>query len=285
MAKPILKWAGGKRASVPHIIDSLPAQIDTYYEPFFGGGAVFFELARLGRFKRAVLSDSCDELMGTYVAIRDDVEAVIRAIEKLRPSRITEAKYLRVRSSRPRTPAGRAARMLFLNKCGFNGLYRLNRFGKFNVPWGSHTKWKPDVENLRAVSEVLRSPNVVLRCGDFATAERQLDLFESEEVHAYYLDPPYLPASKIAKFTSYSRYGFNFAEQQRLAEFFADMASRGVHMVASNADVPATMKLYGDIEGTEYFRIQVGRAINCKGKSRGKVGELLMVNPGNARGK
>lgn len=285
MAKPIVKWCGGKRASVPYIIDSLPAQIDCYFEPFFGGGAVFFELARLGRFKRAILSDSCQELMDTYIAVRDDVEAVIKAIEKLRPSRVTEKKYYRVLRSKPRTPAGRAARMLFLNKTGFNGLYRLNSFGRFNVPWGKRTKWVPDIENLRAVAEVLRSPNVVLRCGDFATVDRQLDLFGSDEVCAYYLDPPYLPASKIAKFTSYSRYGFNFAEQQRLAEFYADLASRGVHMVASNADVTATMRLYGDIEGTEFFRIQVGRAINCKGKSRGKVGELLMVNPGTPRGK
>jgi DNA adenine methylase len=280
MAKPFVKWAGGKHASIEHILKHLPERIGTYYEPLVGGGAVFFALANAGRFERAVINDSCDELMGTYVAIRDDVEGVIAAIRKLRPSRITEAKYLRVRSSRPRTPAGRAARMLFLNKTGFNGLYRLNSFGKFNVPWGKRTKWVPDVGNLRAVSEVLRSPDVVLRCGDFAAADRQLDLFGSDEVHAYYLDPPYLPASKIAKFTSYSRYGFGYTEQQRLAALFSDLAHQGVHVVASNADVPATLRLYGDIEGTEFLRLHIGRAINCNGKSRGKVGELLMVNPG-----
>lgn len=272
-AKPCLKWAGGKTTSVEHILRYLPPKIETYYEPFFGGGAVFFALAVAKRFKRAVISDSCEELVGMYLAIRDDVEGVVKVIRRLGPSRITADKYYRIRESRPRTASGKAARTLFLNKNGFNGLYRVNRFGKFNVPWAHRSSWNPDYENLRAVSRALQGVQIV-------TADFWVPLQDARRGDAVYLDPPYLPKSKTEKFTAYTRYGFGFEQQKRLATVYEELTEIGVHVVASNADTPTAMRLYGDIPGTKYRRTHIARAINSNGKGRGKVGELLIINPG-----
>jgi DNA adenine methylase len=275
-ARPIVKWAGGKHESVKHILHHLPEQIETYYEPFFGGGAVFFALAAAGRFKRAVISDACEELIEAYQTIRDDVESVLVAIRRLGPGRVTADKYYRIRDSKPRSPATRAARFLFLNKCGFNGLYRVNSFGKFNVPWGKWTRWLVDVENLRAVSRVLQRVDILT--ADYGHITE--GLFPAKRGDAVYFDPPYLPRTKSEKFTSYTRYGFGFADQQGLAYTFAKLVTRGIHVVASNADTRTSMLLYGEILGTKYRRTHVSRAVNSNGKGRGKVGELLIVNPG-----
>jgi DNA adenine methylase len=294
--RPIVKWPGGKRWSVPHILEALPATIETYYEPFLGGGSVFFALARAGRFRRSVISDSNLELIGAYRAIRDDVGGVIRAIGKLGPSRVYAEKYKRIRASKPRTEEGKAARFLFLNKTGFNGLYRVNLRGQFNVPYGSAKKWRPDTANLQIVSMLLRGvlevqspsgesfcPKVEVRCSDFSSGSgaRQLELFDSMVPgDAAYFDPPYLPESKIARFSAYTPGGFSLDDHRRLAELFDDLAAKGVHVVTSNADVRGTMKLYEGNESTEFLRIRCPRAINSNGKRRGKIGELLMVNPG-----
>jgi DNA adenine methylase len=292
--RPIVKWAGGKRWSVPHILEALPATIETYYEPFVGGGSVFFALARAGRFKHAVISDSNPELIAAYRALRDDYDGVVRGISKLGPARVYAEKYNRIRTSKPRTEAGRAARFLFLNKCGFNGLYRVNLRGEFNVPYGSAKKWRPDVANLTAASMLLRGvlevstptgeslwPTVELHCRDFAAGAKQLELFPSiAPGDAVYFDPPYLPESKTARFLGYTAGGFSLDDHRRLAELFDDLAAKGVHVVASNADVRGTMKLYEGNESTEFLRIHCPRAINSNGKRRGKIGELLMVNPG-----
>jgi DNA adenine methylase len=294
LPRPIVKWVGGKNGSIPHILAALPATIETYYEPFFGGGAVFFALARAGRFKRAVISDSNPELMAAYRALRDDYMGVVQAIEKLYPSRVYAEKYNRIRASKPRTEAGKAARFLFLNKTGFNGLYRVNMRGEFNVPYGSTKRWRLDVENLSRVSLLLRgglavqsptgamfNPKVDLRCRDFGTGGRQLDLFnEIGPGDACYFDPPYLLESKTARFTGYTQGGFTLDDHRRLAELFDSLAAKGVHVVASNADVRGTMRLYEGNEGTDFLRIPCRRAINSNGKRRGHIGELLMTNPG-----
>lgn len=271
--RPVVKWAGGKHESVDHILRYLRTEIETYFEPFFGGGAVFFALARLGRFKRAVISDACRDLVITHQAIRDDVVGVLNAIHRLGPSHVTEAKYYRIRDAKPRTPATIAARFLFLNKTGYNGLYRVNSYGKFNTPWGHHTSWSPDVENLREVSKVLQGVEIL-------HADFRHVLSVARRGDAVYLDPPYLPKSKTEKFTGYTRDGFRFDSQKDLADTFSALVERGVHAVASNADTRATVRLYEDIEGTEFLRTHVSRAINSNGKGRGKVGELLIVNPG-----
>lgn len=274
-ARPFAKYAGGKSESAEHILRYLPSEIEVYYEPFVGGGAIFFALAAAKRFKRAVISDANKELITTYQAIRDDVEGVLAAIQRLGPSRVTESKYYRIRDAKPRTPATIAARFLFLNKTGYNGLYRVNSFGKFNTPWGKHTSWSPDVENFRQVSRVLQGVEILY--ADFRHV-----LSVARRGDAVYLDPPYLPKSKTEKFTAYTRDGFRFERQQDLADAFRKLVDLGVHAVASNADTRATVRLYEDIDGTEFLRTHVSRAINSNGKGRGKVGELLIVNPGRS---
>ena len=298
LPRPIVKWAGSKRSSTEPILKALPKRIGTYYEPFFGGGAIFFALAREGRFARAVISDSNRELIDTLRAVRDDVDAVLVAIRKLCPGRINAAKYNRIRDSKPRSPAGRAARFLFLNHAGFNGLYRVNRSGKFNVPWGKRKAWKPDTSNLMTVSMLLRGvleivradwtsiyPQIEIRCRDFGTGGKQLDLFSSlGPGDACYFDPPYLPESKTARFVGYTPGGFGLDEHRRLGEIFEKLSSDGVHVVASNAAIRGAERIYEDIPGTEIFELACRRAINSNGKRRGKIAELLIVNAGKTGG-
>jgi len=283
LPRPIVKWAGGKRWSTQAILDALPRKIHTYYEPFFGGGSVFWALAREGRFERACIADSNPEVIGCLRALRTDPDAVLRAIRQLGPGRITAEKYYRVRASKPRSPAGQAARFLFLNKTGYNGLYRVNKsFGTFNVPWSKRTSWCPDVSNLLAVSNVLRTREVRILCRDFAATSRQVELFdELGPGDAAYFDPPYLPESATARFAAYTRDGFSVDDHRRLAEVFDGLAARGVHVVASNADVRGTLRLYEGNESTEFYRLACPRAINSKGSRRGKIGELLIVNRGD----
>ncbi|HMJ12699.1 MAG TPA: Dam family site-specific DNA-(adenine-N6)-methyltransferase, partial [Polyangiaceae bacterium] len=199
-ARPVLKWAGGKTQLLPEILKRLPGAIETYYEPFVGGAAVFFALAAQGRFKRAVLSDSNPELVGLYRALQRDVDGVIRALGKYR---YDESEYYRVRDSAlPRSPAARAARLIYLNKTGYNGLYRVNRAGQFNVPFGRYRNPTIcDADNLRAAARALRTAEV--RVADFARVSRA-----ARAGDAVYFDPPYLPISKTASFTAYDRHAF-----------------------------------------------------------------------------
>lgn len=293
LPRPVLKWAGGKTASIPAILRFLPKKIDTYYEPFFGGGAVFFALARENRFERAVIADTNPELIITLTAIRDDVEGVIAAIKRLGPAHVNAKKYYRVRASKPRTASAIAARMLFLNKTGYNGLYRVNLRGGFNVPHGKDSKgkpisrWKPDFENIVAVSACLRTKQVEIRCQDFEELDKQLVLplgTARDLQDAGYFDPPYLPESKTAKFDAYTPGGFSVADHRRLGKVFERWASRGVCCVASNAAVRGAERIYEDIPGTEILEAKCRRGINSNGKRRGAIGELLIVNPGRCSG-
>jgi DNA adenine methylase len=264
-ARPILKWAGGKTQLLPQILQRLPSAIETYYEPFVGGAAVFFALAAAGRFKRAVLSDMNPELVSLYRCVQRDVEAVIRALSDYR---YDEEEYYRVRDSRlPRSAAARAARLIFLNKTGYNGLYRVNRAGQFNVPFGRYKNPTIcDAENLRAAARALRCAE--LRVGDFATITRR-----ARDGDAVYFDPPYLPLSKTASFTAYDRHAFELADHERLAATFSDLSGRGVAVLLSNSDTRVTRRLFGP------FRVEtvaVARAINSNASKRGRVSEILV---------
>jgi DNA adenine methylase len=282
--RPIVKWLGGKHSSIERIVRLLPDQIGTYYEPFLGGGAVFFALARANRFKRAVINDSNRELIELMWAIRDDVDGVIAAIRRLGPVRVTADKYYRIRASSPRSSAGKAARTLFLNKTGFNGLYRVNLRGEFNVPYAKVRRWRPDYDNLRAVSARLRDRRITITSDDFEAFDRQLELYSSSSsdgsMDAVYFDPPYLPESKTANFTAYTPGGFTLSDHRRLGKLFARLASRGVHVAASNAAVRGAERIYEGIPGTKIFELTCPRSINSDGRKRGGVGELLIVNPG-----
>ena len=269
-ARPVLKWAGGKSRTVPQILERLPDTIATFYEPFVGGAAVFFALAATGRFRRAVLSDRNRDLIEVYQGIQKDVESLIRILEGYKDA-YDEQEYYRIRELDPKTldPIERAARLIYLNKTGYNGLYRVNRSGRFNVPFGRHSAPKIcDSPNLRAASLALAK--VTLRVEDFATVSKR-----AKAGDVVYFDPPYVPVSKTASFTAYHHEAFGPADHERLAEVFAKLAERDVLAVLSNSDTAETRRLY---RGWRVDKIPVSRPINSKVQGRGVVDELLVVN-------
>jgi DNA adenine methylase len=266
--RPVLKWAGGKSRSLPHILAELPDAIDTYYEPFVGGAAVFFALASAGRFRRAVLGDGNPELIEVYKALKEGTEGVISALSGFK---YEESEYYRVRALDPATldRAERAARVIFLNKTGYNGLYRVNSRGEFNVPFGRYKNPKfCDPDNLRAASRALSRVRIVV--GDFERTCR-----EAKRGDAVYFDPPYDPVSKTANFTSYHKDEFGRVQHEQLADVFGRLAKRGVSVVLSNSDTELTRKLFS---GWKSRTIDVARPINSKASARGTVRELLVTS-------
>jgi DNA adenine methylase len=261
-ARPFLKWAGGKGQLLEQLRPLFPAEQRTYHEPFLGGGAVFFDR----RPRRAVLTDVNEELIECYVAVRDDVEAVIRALES---HRYDEGHYYEVRSSVPRSIVERAARTIFLNRVGYNGLYRVNRSGQFNVPFGRYVNPTIcDGDNLRACSRALAG--VVLEVRSFERV-----VYEARPGDFVYFDPPYVPLSDTADFTSYAPGGFGWEEHVQLGDVFRRLAAKGVSVVLSNSDLPPVRSLY---EGFHVETVRASRHINSKGQRRGKVNELVVTS-------
>lgn len=269
--RPFLKWAGGKRSLLGHISPRLPDRIRTYYEPFVGGGAVFFHLAAHHRFERAILGDLNPELIEAYVVVRDDCPALVEALIAHAAFAEDAAYYYEVRawpSLEERTAVERAARLIFLNKTCFNGLYRVNKRGQFNVPFGHRKRpWLVDTEGLLAASNALRG--VELIAGDFAATVRL-----AGKGDAVYLDPPYVPRSSTASFTAYHQAGFGSADHERLPAVLRCCAARGAVAVLSNADTATTRALF---EGFSIHEVMARRAINRVGGRRGPVGELLVT--------
>lgn len=265
-ARPVLKWAGGKTQLLGPITRALPPRIRTYFEPFVGGGAVFFAMAAGHRFERAVLGDRNPDLMAVYRALKHDVDAVIEELGKLEHS---EEAYYRIREAKPRGLARRAARIIYLNKTGYNGLYRVNRSGRFNVPFGRYKRPNIcDEPNLRAVAAVLE--DVELEVADFEELCRA-----ARPGDAVYFDPPYVPLSKSANFTAYDRHPFGPAEHERLSRLFGELRERGVPAVLSNSYTVETRALYA---GYRRIEVRVKRPINSRADLRGPIRELLVVN-------
>ena len=273
MARPFLKWAGGKTQLLPQLRAAAPPHIQTYYEPFLGGGALFFALQREGRFERAVLSDSNAELIAVYAQVRDEVEELIEALavhqRKYRAASDRADYYYRIRGKRPTCGVGAAARLIFLNKTCFNGLYRVNSRGEFNVPHGSYVNPTIcDADGLRSASAALRG--VELRTADFAEA-----MVAAQVGDFAYCDPPYVPLSETASFTSYTAADFGPAEQQRLAAVAAEARRRGVDVLLSNSGHPEVAQLYREA-GFRLETVKAARAINSNGAERGAVREYLI---------
>jgi DNA adenine methylase len=270
-AKPVLKWAGGKRRLAPRIVAKLPDRIGTYYEPFLGSAAVFFHLAAEGRFRRAVLSDANGALMDVYLALQKNVRKLIRVLESKRYQKLGEDAYYEIRALDPGELDSfeRAARTIYLNKTGYNGLYRLNRSGQFNVPFGRYTR--PTIflaDRLLAAGAALQKAE--LRVNDFTLA-----VADADRGDAVYFDPPYVPLSRTSAFTAYSKDVFGPEQHERLADVFGALAKRGVRAVLSNSDTRLTRELY---ESFDTERIVVARPINSDATKRGGVGELLVSN-------
>ncbi|MGE0322815.1 MAG: DNA adenine methylase [Polyangiaceae bacterium] len=264
--KPILKWAGGKTRLIPDVLARLPERIATYYEPFLGGAAVFFALARENRFEHAILTDKNPELVDVYRAVQQDVESVIEELARMPHS---EQAYYHIRAQKPRGLVKRAARTIYLNRTGYNGLYRVNRSGEFNVPYGRYKNPKYcDPPRLRAASLALKGAEIFV--SDFEQATR-----DANKGDAIYFDPPYVPLSPTSNFTAYHREPFGLGEQERLAIHFDELGRRHVQIVLSNSDTPITRELYKPFH---VDNVSMPRAINSRGSGRGKVGELLVVH-------
>jgi DNA adenine methylase len=259
-----LKWAGGKRQLLPEIARHVPSgfRSHTYHEPFLGGGAVFFHL----RPARAVLSDSNQRLIRAYQGLRDDCDRVIRLLRTY-PYEKDFYLSMRERNIDRESDARVAAWLIYLNKTGFNGLYRVNSKNQFNVPFGRYTNPTIcDAGNLRACAALLRDTQLVLE--DFSTVEKR-----AKRGDFVYFDPPYVPLSATSYFTAYTSEGFDASSQERLRDVAAELKRRGVHVLISNSDSPEVRHLYRDFEQEA---VSASRQVNSKAEGRGKISELLI---------
>jgi DNA adenine methylase len=279
MANPFVKWAGGKSGLVSQFEPHFPADFGQYVEAFVGSGAVFFHLYNEGRLadRPVVLIDRIEELVNCYRVIQVEVEDLIAALREHAPRSMDPEYYYAVRDwdRQPdygaRSNVERAARFIYLNRVCYNGLYRVNRQGQFNVPLGRYRHPTIcDEPNLWAVHQALQG--VELQAGDFSGC-----LSMVQEGDLVYLDPPYHPVSDTANFTSYTADGFGVTEQTRLAKAVHELDRRGCRIMLSNSDTDLIHQLY-----RQYAQIPIRatRAINSKAKGRGEIQELLIVNTG-----
>lgn len=271
---PFVKWVGGKRQLLrqfrelglypPEGFDPVE---NTYFEPFVGGGAVFFDLLP----KKAVLSDMNKELVTTYKVIRDDVEALIQSLEK---HTYSKSHFLKVRALNPEqlSDAAVAARFIYLNRTCFNGLYRVNSKGQFNVPFGAYKNPRIcDATNLRRVSLALK--HVTIRHEDYSHV-----LKRAKKGDFVYFDPPYHPLTATASFTSYTAGGFSAEDQIKLRDTFLELHKRGCYLMLSNSKTSFISKIYSEIRQVNISDIAAGRALNSKAEKRGKIMEVLVTN-------
>lgn len=260
-SRPFLKWAGGKRTLIPEIVKRIPKFFNDYWEPFLGGGAVFFALDNLIR--SANLSDVNSELVLTYQVVRNDPVALISYLQE-HAKRHSKPHYLQVRKqSISNNPVEVAARFIYLNKTCFNGLYRVNKSGQFNVPMGTYRNPTIcDAENLCAVSEVLQKAN--MRLGDFSKIRPRAADF-------IYADPPYDGA-----FSSYDSSGFTEDDQKRLRDIAIEWHNTGAFIMISNADSPLIQELYSR-QPFALHSVTAPRNINSNANGRGPVAELLIT--------
>lgn len=270
--KPFVGWAGGKSQLLPEIETEIKraGQFDTYYEPFVGGGAVLFDLLP----QKAVINDYNEELVNAYRTIRDDLPDLLTELSKLHNSKDDFYK-IRVWDREPDyanlSKAKKAARFIYLIKTCFNSLYRVNRKGYFNTPYGrKRTIQIVDQDNLMAISQYLNDNEVAITSGDFAKVLAQV-----KPNSLVYLDPPYVPLTATASFTSYTSVGFNKSDQECLAQSCQHLDRIGAKFIESNSDTELVHELYQQFNiRTVYAK----RNINANGKKRGAVAEVLITN-------
>lgn len=274
MIVPLLKWAGGKRQLRSELMRRLPERWGTYFEPFIGGGALLVELANHGRLGRAVAGDKNPELVNLYRVVRNRPEALITALSdgKFRNDaesfRQVKAEFNSLIGT-TRRPVGRASYLLYLNKHGYNGLWRVNSKGQYNVPFGKYARLSmPSPQSLKKFSRMLR--DVTLVHADF-----EYTLRTARAGDFVYLDPPYYPLSKTARFTDYTTGGFSSDDQERLARIFRRLSDRGVFLMLCNS---CTMEIRDLYEGFPIHTVPAKRFINCKGERRCGASELIVTN-------
>ena len=293
--RPLLKWAGGKRQLLPVLRRYYPTEFDRYIEPFVGSGAVFFDLYAAGRLegRRVLLSDVNPDLIGCYRTVRDDADAVIAALRALAAEHrargsacyyeVRDRRFNPTRARMTGDPAGAytpalAAMLIYLNRTGYNGLFRLNQSGGFNVPAGRYAAPRIcDPEHVRDVAKALTARNVTLACGRFDET-----IGDTRVGDFVYCDPPYAPLSRTASFANYTAAGFNARDQRRLQAAIVAAARRGATVLISNSSAPEIVAGYTApaalMAGLEIQRVPARRAINSRASRRGPVDELVITN-------
>jgi len=272
--KPFVKWVGGKRQLISQFKDlniyppkEFNSDKNRYFEPFIGGGAVFFDLLP----KNAYISDLNKELIITYNVIKNDVEHLIESLKK---HTYSKDYFLKIRSSEIGilSDIEVASRFIYLNRTCFNGLYRVNSKGQFNVPFGKYSN--PlicDEVNLRIVSQALK--NVFITNQDYKKIE---DIAEAGDF--VYLDPPYYPINKTSSFTSYTKENFLEKEQIELRDHFKKLCDKGCYVMLSNSDTLFIKEIYSEIPDITINNIKAGRSINSNSNKRGKITEVVITN-------
>lgn len=277
LVRPFLKWAGGKRQLLPEIVKYVPKMTSkhTYYEPFIGGGALLFQLQP----PKAVINDSNKELINCYKVIKDSLDELMEELSKDKYSN-SETSYYEMRDLdrsmkkyASLSEVEKAARIIYLNKTCYNGLFRVNAQGQFNVPFGRYKNPNfLDDAVLRAVNKYLNSNDITLLNQDFAEAVK-----DAKKGDFVYLDPPYDPVSETASFTGYDVNGFNRDEQERLKEEFDALHKKGCKVMLSNSCTDFILDLYKDYQDT-IIKVRATRSINSNALKRGRVDEVLVLN-------
>ena len=273
--KPFVKWVGGKRQLMQELENNFPKQFDAYHEPFLGGGAVMFNLLSKKPKLPCNVSDFNADLILAYVTIRDKVGKLIESLEdhsKNYQKNSTEY-YYQVRTQEPKQQIEKVSRLIFLNRTCFNGLYRVNKKGKFNVPLGRYTN--PNIvnkENLITVSKILRSDKIKISCRGF---EAVLD--DAKKGDLVYFDPPYQPISNTANFTSYTHRDFTEDDLEKLVDLANQLNSKGCHVLLSNSN-SKIVKDYFSEKHWSISEISANRAINSNSKKRTGHKEIIIKN-------
>ena len=273
--KPFVKWAGGKRQLLAELEKNFPKQFGTYFEPFLGGGAVLFDLLAKKPNLKCSVSDLNSDLVLAYVTIRDKLGRLIESLENHSKNyhKDSTGYYYEVRKQEPKSQIEKVSRLLFLNKTCFNGLYRVNSKGKFNVPLGRYTN--PNIvnrENLTTVSKFLQSDKIKISCRDFESI-----LKDAKKGDFVYFDPPYQPVSDTANFTSYTHRDFTEDDLQRLADLANQLNSKGLHVLLSNSNTKIVKKIFSS-KKWKIKEIAVNRAINSNSQKRTGHKEVLIKN-------
>lgn len=270
ICKPFLKWAGGKRQLLPEILARIPRTFNRYFEPFLGGGALFFYLQP----NDSYLCDINEELINVYLIVRDDVYALIDSLKK---HKNTEEYYYRIRNKDRddnfvnSSCLERASRFIYLNRTGFNGLWRVNSKGQYNVPFGKYKSPKIcDSDNLIACSHALKKASF-LGVEDFDSIEKH-----TKANDFVYFDPPYHPLNSTSNFTSYAKGGFYEEDQIRLKKLIDRLTQKGVKVMLSNSSAKFILELYKNKYRIDF--VSARRAINSNAQKRGEVKEVLIMN-------
>ncbi len=273
--RPFVKWAGGKRQLIPVLSQHIPKNFGSFFEPFLGGGAMLFHLLSQNPKQRFIVSDLNSDLVLSYITIRDRADELIYSLKNhaKKYSKNSDTYYYSVRASEPKGQIEKTSRLIFLNRTCFNGLYRVNSKGKFNVPLGRYSN--PNIvneENILAVSNILQSKKISIKCQDFGAV-----LDDAKKDDFVYFDPPYQPISQTANFTSYTNRDFTTKDLKRLSKVCQDLDSRGCKIMLSNSNCKEVIQTFSK-DSWKVVKIKANRAINSNSKKRTGHTELLIKN-------